>query len=252
MPVVRLKGIEKSYPLKGGEVHALKGVDLTLQRGEICALVGSSGSGKTTLLNLLGCLDVPSAGSYELDGIAVCAADASELAQLRAAEIGFVFQSFNLISVLSAYENIELALLCEGSLTAKERRYRVLELLNAVGLSGHAKHRPDELSGGQKQRVALARALAPRPRLLLADEPTASLDGDTASQMLEVLVELNRREGTTVLISTHDPRVLPFVHRVVEMADGRIRPSSAAAMPHSRTVLQVPSRMDRLVPELVV
>jgi putative ABC transport system ATP-binding protein len=233
MQVARLRGIEKRYRLKGGEVHALKGVDLTLERGEICALVGSSGSGKTTLLNILGCLDVATEGTYELNGEPITAADPADLAQIRAEQIGFVFQSFNLVGVLTAYENIELALLCEGSMTSKERKRRVSSLLDAVGLTAHAKHRPDELSGGQKQRVALARALAPKPQLVLADEPTASLDGDTAVQMLEMLVDLNKTEGTSVLISTHDPRVLPFVHRTVEMTDGRVRPSPRASGLHT-------------------
>jgi putative ABC transport system ATP-binding protein len=236
MHVARMWGIEKSYRLRGEDVRALRGVDLTLSQGEICALVGSSGSGKTTLLNILGCLDVASAGVYELGGHRVAAQHPAELARLRAAQIGFVFQNFNLIAVLTAFENVELALLCEGSLSKSERRRRVWELLHAVGLAELAHHRPDELSGGQKQRVALARALVSRPTLVLADEPTASLDQGTAAQVLELLGALNRREGTTVLVSTHDPRVLPYVHRVVEMTEGRVYPQrrSEPASAHLR------------------
>jgi len=223
MDVARMRGIAKTYRLKGGEVKALRGVDLTLAEGEICALVGTSGSGKTTLLNILGCLDVATEGTYELCGRQISAADPSELASLRSEEIGFVFQSFNLIGVLTAYENVELPLLCEGSMSGGERKRRVMKLLEGVGLGAYAHHRPDEMSGGQKQRVALARALAVRPRLVLADEPTASLDTDTAQEVLELLVELNKQEGTSVLISTHDPRVLPYAQRVLEMSDGKVK-----------------------------
>jgi putative ABC transport system ATP-binding protein len=227
MHVARMKNVKKSYWLKGDEVRALKGVDLTLDEGEICALVGTSGSGKTTLLNILGCLDTATDGSYELDGRLISATDPGELAQLRARQIGFVFQSFNLIPVLDAFENVELALLCAGKLKARDRRVRVWNLLDAVGLRAHAHHKPDELSGGQKQRVALARAVATQPRLLLADEPTASLDSDIATQVLDLMVEINKHEGTTVVVSTHDPRVLPYAHRVLEMAGGRVSPGRA-------------------------
>ena len=217
--VVEMSGIQKRYR----DVAALRGVDLELMEGEICALVGSSGSGKTTLLNILGCLDVPSSGAYLLDGIPLDRARPAERARLRAGSLGFVFQSFNLVPVLTAAENVELALLCEGRLPGSQRKRRVADLLDAVGLTRWAELLPDQLSGGQKQRVALARALATRPRLLLCDEPTASLDGDTAAQVLDMLVALNRRERTTVLISTHDPRVLPYAHRIFEMSEGRVR-----------------------------
>ncbi len=220
--LVRLRGIEKRYRLGGTDVAALRGVDLDLRAGDLCTVMGPSGSGKTTLLNVLGCLDVASSGTYELGGRMIAATDFDELAPIRSREIGFIFQSFNLVPVLDVFENVELSLLTAGVTDRAARRRRVTELVRAVGLEGHVRHRPAQLSGGQQQRVAIARALAPRPSLLLADEPTASLDGDTAVAILELLVALNRDEGVTILVSTHDPRVLPFARRHVTMRDGRV------------------------------
>ncbi len=227
-PTVRLRGVSKSYPLGGQSVRAVREVDFELQAGELCTLMGPSGSGKTTLLNLLGCLDVPTAGVYELCGRPVAATDFDDLAELRSREIGFIFQSFNLIPVLDVVENVELSMLCAGAGTPAERRKRALHLIDAVGLSEFSHHRPAELSGGQQQRVAIARALAPHPHLVLADEPTASLDTETATSMLEMLVELNRAEGVTLLFSTHDPRILHFARRKVVMRDGQIVEDSTA------------------------
>jgi putative ABC transport system ATP-binding protein len=220
--IVRLRGITKSYRLGRGEIAALRGVDLDIDEGELAALVGPSGSGKTTLLNILGCLDVPTGGTYELGGHPVAGRDADELAAVRSRQIGFVFQSFNLIPVLDAAENVDLALACARTLGPAARRARVAEVLASVGLTQFARHRPDELSGGQRQRVAIARALAARPRIVLADEPTASLDTDTAVGIIELFVELNREQGATILFSTHDPRVLTHVRRIVRLEDGRV------------------------------
>jgi putative ABC transport system ATP-binding protein len=219
---VRLRGICKEYRLGSTLVPALRGVDLDLEQGEMCALIGPSGSGKTTLLNVLGCLDVPSAGSYELDGQPIRARDFDDLADLRSRAVGFIFQTFNLVPVLDARENIELAIQCSGKGDARWRRERVDRLLEAVGLSRFEHHRPGQLSGGQQQRVAIARALAPSPRLILADEPTANLDTATATAILELLARLNREEQVTVLFSTHDPRVLTFARRRVYLRDGEI------------------------------
>ena len=220
-PIARLRGVGKSYRLGDAQVQALSGIDLELAEGEICTVMGPSGSGKTTLLNLLGCLDVASEGTYELAGARVAATDFDDLAELRARQIGFVFQSFNLVPVLDVLENVELPMTCGGRPRAEARR-RALELIEAVGLTRFLHHRPQQLSGGQQQRVAIARALAPSPRLILADEPTASLDTETATAILELLVALNRRENVTILLSTHDPRVLPYARRHVFMVDGKI------------------------------
>ncbi len=222
MSLVQLRGLTKTYALGETQITALRDVDFDLEAGDLCTVMGPSGSGKTTLLNILGCLDVATAGTYELGGKKVQARDFDELAPLRSRELGFIFQSFNLVPVLDVTENVELGMMCAGVTDRAQRRARVAELVDAVGLTKHAHHRPSQLSGGQQQRVAIARALAPRPHLLLADEPTASLDTDTAIAILELLVKLNEKEGVTILFSTHDPRVLPFARRRVTMRDGRI------------------------------
>ncbi len=224
-----LRGIVKSYRLGRTEVQALKGVDLDIAEGSLAALIGPSGSGKTTLLNILGCLDVPSGGSYELGERRVVAKDLDDLAAVRSREIGFVFQTFNLISVLNVRENVELSLVCAGFGDRRARRARVDALIERLGLARFADHRPDELSGGQRQRVAIARAVAPSPRLILADEPTASLDSATALEIIALFVELNREQGATILFSTHDPRVLTHVRRQIHLSDGRIVPAGGDA-----------------------
>ncbi len=221
MALLSLKGISKDYQLGKARVPALRGVDLTVERGEFTVIMGPSGSGKTTLLNIIGCLDRASSGSFELDGAAIGGQDFDELAELRNRSIGFIFQSFNLIPVLNVYENIEFPCLIRGrrDKALAERTRRIADL---VGLTPYIKHRPDELSGGQRQRVAIARALVTEPRLVLADEPTANLDSDTSQQIIDLMLALNRESGVTFLFSTHDARVTQHARRVVRIADGRI------------------------------
>jgi putative ABC transport system ATP-binding protein len=218
-PVVQLESVEKAYALGGVSVPALRGVSLEVEAGEFVALTGPSGSGKSTLLNILGLLDRPDAGRYTLGGRDCAGLDARSLALVRRAELGFVFQGFNLIPVLSAAENVEYPLLLDGT-PAKARRERVAAALDQVGLAAFADRRPDELSGGQRQRVAIARALVKRPRLVLADEPTANLDGATAAQVVDLMKGLAREGGSTVLVATHDPRLSQRCDRVVALADG--------------------------------
>ena len=222
MGIVSLRGVKKSYQLGHTRVEALRGVDLDLDEGELTALMGPSGSGKTTLLNILGCLDVATEGSYRLGSLSISARDFDDLARIRSTEIGFIFQSFNLIPVLDVSENVELSLVCARRLDATQRRHRVAEVVDAVGLTPFAHHRPDELSGGQQQRVAIARALAPLPRMILADEPTANLDSETATVILELLVKMNRESRVTILLSPHDPRILGYARRKIFLRDGRI------------------------------
>jgi putative ABC transport system ATP-binding protein len=219
--IIRTEGVWRIYHQGALEVEALKGVSLTVEQGEFTALVGPSGSGKTTLLNLLGGLDSPDRGRIWLDGTEVSSLGPGELSRFRLHHIGFVFQAYNLIPVLSAYENTEFILLLQG-VSEKERRERCVTLLKAVGLEGMEHRRPFELSGGQQQRVAVARAIAARPRIVLADEPTANLDSRTAASLLDRMRELNRQEGTTFLFSTHDPLVMERATRTVRLRDGEI------------------------------
>lgn len=228
MAIVQLRNIVKTYRLGQTDYKALKGIDLDIEEGELSALLGPSGSGKTSILNILGCLDVATSGTYELGGRPVVATDSDELAPIRSKEIGFVFQTFNLIPVLDVVENVDLALTCAGMPRSAKRTSRVEEVIEAVGLGKHKHHRPDELSGGQRQRVAIARALAPEPRLILADEPTASLDTETALEIIELFVRLNQERKATILFSTHDPRVLSHVRRQIHLKDGRIDTTPAA------------------------
>jgi putative ABC transport system ATP-binding protein len=219
--IIRTEEVWRIYRQGAVEVPALKGVTLTVERGEFTALVGPSGSGKTTLLNLVGGLDSPDRGRIWLDGTEVSGLGKGERSRFRLHHIGFVFQAYNLIPVLSVYENTEFVLLLQG-VREKERRERVLRLLKAVGLEGMENRRPYELSGGQQQRVAVARAIAAGPRIVLADEPTANLDTRTAASLLDLMHELNRREGTTFLFSTHDPLVMERATRTVKLRDGEI------------------------------
>lgn len=202
-------------------VHAVNNVHLHITEGEFTALVGPSGSGKTTLLNLLGGLDRPTEGQIIVGGVDITGLKENELINFRLHNIGFVFQSFNLIPVLTARENIEFIMLLQGA-TRSERERRVSELLKAIGLSDKADARPGELSGGQQQRVAVARALASKPRFILADEPTANLDSASANNLLDMMVRLNREENITFLFSTHDQRVIDRARRVVRLVDGKI------------------------------
>ncbi len=221
MDVIHLENAVKTYHIGEVETRALNGVTLSIGEGEFTALVGPSGSGKTTALQLMGCLDLPDSGSVLINGKDVTRFNKSQRADLRRGVIGFIFQFFALVPVLSAYENVELPLLLNG-LNAKERRTRIMELLDAVGLADRAKHRPDQLSGGQQQRVAIARRPGPRPLIVLADEPTANLDTANGEQAMEIMQRLNQETGTAFVFATHDPRVMAFARRIVELRDGQI------------------------------
>ena len=219
--VVELVDVWKVYHQGSVDVHALRNLDLTVSKGEFTALVGPSGSGKTTALNLIGALDAPTSGSVIVEGQDLGALGRKELSRLRRDRIGFVFQSYNLIPVLTAYENAEMVMWVQG-VPAAERRKRVTELLHSVGLEGMEDRRPTELSGGQQQRVAIARAIASDPAIVLADEPTANVDSETAENLISLMEKLNRDRGVTFLFSTHDHRVVERARRVVRMVDGRI------------------------------
>ncbi|HIF97051.1 MAG TPA: ABC transporter ATP-binding protein [Myxococcales bacterium] len=215
------KGLGKTYQTRGVETCALSGIDLAIHEGEFTALAGPSGSGKTTLLNLMGALDLPTGGEVRLDGELLAALGPAELSQLRLHKLGFIFQAYNLIPVFSAAENIEFVMELQG-IPRGERRARALELLEQVELGGLGDKRPLEMSGGQQQRVAVARALASRPRVILADEPTANLDSKTAIRLLDLMLDLNQSEATTFLFSSHDPLVLERARRRVWLRDGGI------------------------------
>jgi putative ABC transport system ATP-binding protein len=217
------KVIDATRDFKVGEVetHALRGINLSIGDGEFTALVGPSGSGKTTLLQLIGLLDQPTSGSVLINGKDATHLNRDQRADLRRVSIGFIFQFFALIPTLTAYENIEMPLLLNGVKPA-DRRARVAEMLEAVGLSDRAHHRPDQLSGGQQQRVAVARALSIRPSVVLADEPTANLDTDNGRQVMEIMQRLNRETKTTFVFATHDPRVIKYAKRVVTLRDGLV------------------------------
>jgi len=227
MEVIQLQDVTRVYRIGEVDTHALRGVNLTIGEGEFTTIVGPSGSGKTTLLQLIGCLDKPTSGRVFLEGQDVTQLSAGKRADLRKGKIGFVFQFFALIPGLTAYENIELPLLLTGE-NGKQRKERVMELLDAVGLTERARHRPDQMSGGEQQRVAVARALAVHPTLVLADEPTANLDTENGRQVMEIMERLNEETGTTFVFATHDPRVIAFGRRVVELRDGKVTENSKA------------------------
>jgi len=221
MQVVKVENATRDYVMGEVTTRALRGVDLTIDKGEFTTLVGPSGSGKTTLLQLIGCLDQPTSGKVFVDGQDVTRLSRDERAELRQKHIGFIFQFYALIPTLSAYENVEMPLLL-SKVGAAERQKKVLHLLEAVDLSDHADHRPDQLSGGQQQRVAIARALASDPSLVLADEPTANLDTANGQQIMDILTRLNKETGVTFVFATHDPRVFNYAKRIVTMRDGLI------------------------------
>ncbi|MEJ2750943.1 MAG: ABC transporter ATP-binding protein, partial [Anaerolineae bacterium] len=221
MAIIELEKATKIYQVGEVETHALNGVSLTIEEGEFTALVGPSGSGKTTMLQLMGCLDKPNSGVVKINGQDVTRFTANQRADLRRDKIGFIFQFFALVPVLTAFENVELPLLLNG-LDAQERRDRAMNLLESVGLADRANHRPDQMSGGEQQRVAIARALAPRPLMVLADEPTANLDTANGKQAMEIMKRLNEETGTAFIFATHDPRVVAFARRVVKMRDGKL------------------------------
>jgi putative ABC transport system ATP-binding protein len=219
-PVIRLEEVRKVYPRPAGDVVALNGVTLSIEEGEFVAIMGASGSGKSTLLNQLGCLDVPTSGRLLIDGTDVRDLSDIELTNLRRDAIGFIFQKFNLIPLLTAYENVELPLIMKHR--HRDVSGRPAELLRKVGLEGEMiTHTPPELSGGQQQRVAIARALANNPRILLADEPTGNLDSKTGTQIMDLLADLHQ-EGRTIVMVTHDARTAAYADRVVTISDGRI------------------------------
>ena len=221
MEVIRLEDVTRVYKIGEVETYALRGLTLSIEEGEFTALVGPSGSGKTTALQVMGCLDKPTSGRVLLKGEDVSKLSGSKRADLRRGSIGFVFQFFALLPGLNAYENIELPLLLARK-TGKQRKERVTELLEAVDLADRANHRPDQMSGGEQQRVAVARALATNPILILADEPTANLDTDNGRQVMEIMQRLNQETGTTFVCATHDPRVVAFARRGVELRDGKV------------------------------
>jgi putative ABC transport system ATP-binding protein len=222
MEVVRIEDVSKSYNLGIQRVEALRSVDLTIEEGDFLAIAGPSGSGKSTLLHLIGCIDIPSSGNIYIAGNRVSDQNPDQLADLRARTIGFIFQTFNLLPVLSAEENVEYPLLQFKDITKRERRERVGHFLNVVGLEKFARHRPNELSGGQRQRVAIARALVTRPKIVLADEPTANLDHKTGASILELMRLVNRIQKTTFVFSTHDASVMRMANKLIHIQDGRI------------------------------
>jgi putative ABC transport system ATP-binding protein len=219
-PLIRLEEARKIYRMGDVEVHALRGVSLTIEQGEFTAIMGASGSGKSTLMNILGCLDQPSSGRYLLEGQDVSRLPTERLAEIRNRTIGFVFQSFNLLARTSALENVELPLLYAGA-SAAERHARAAEALRQVGLGDRAGHLPNQMSGGQQQRVAIARALVNQPRVILADEPTGNLDSRTSIEVMGLFQELGRG-GITVVLVTHEPDIAQYASRVLVMRDGRV------------------------------
>jgi putative ABC transport system ATP-binding protein len=237
-PLVRLSNLQKDYRLGRVDVRALRDVSLDIEAGEVVALAGPSGSGKTTLLNIIGCVDKPTNGRVVLDGKDVTGIPLHALALDRRDAIGYIFQTFNLIPVLSAFENVEFPLLLKG-VKRGERQKRVTQWLEKVGLADKAKNRPDQLSGGQRQRVAIARAMVGEPKLILADEPTANLDSETGAQILDLMQSLNAETGRTFVFATHDPAVMARASRIVSLRDGAVveevprifsRPFEAVAM----------------------
>jgi putative ABC transport system ATP-binding protein len=231
--IVSIRDVTKDFHLGETVVQALRGVTLTVQKGEFLSIAGPSGSGKTTLLNLIGCVDTATTGVVEVAGRNTASLSERALTNLRLNTIGFIFQSFNLVSVLNVYQNVEFPLLLQNKLTAGERKKRVVSLLEQVGLHTHMKHRPNELSGGQRQRVAIARALVTEPLIVLADEPTANLDSATGEAIIDLMKALNQTRGTTFIFSTHDHKVMRHANAVVRLADGKVlgreTPAEAAA-----------------------
>jgi putative ABC transport system ATP-binding protein len=221
VPVIQARGLTKVYQMGDMEVRALRGTNLDIHPGEMVSIMGPSGSGKSTLMNIIGCLDVPSAGVYRLDGIDVSRLADDQLASIRSLKIGFVFQSFNLLARTSALANVELPLLYAG-VGGRERHKRAAESLEMVGLGNRLDHKPNELSGGQQQRVAIARALINRPKLILADEPTGNLDTKTSDEIMRLFQQLNQERGMTIIFVTHDPETADYCQRVIHIRDGLI------------------------------
>ena len=222
MGIVELVDVDKDYPLGKLVVKALRGINLRIERGEFTTIAGPSGSGKTTLLNLVGCVDVATRGAVRVDGQSTGDLGDRALTKLRLHKLGFIFQSFNLVAVLNVFQNVEFPLLLQGGLSKGERDKRVREMVDKVGLTEQITQRPNELSGGQRQRVAIARALVTRPAIVLADEPTANLDSVTGTTIIDLMKDLNERDQTTFIFSTHDHRVMDRARRLVQLEDGRV------------------------------
>lgn len=227
MNIIEIKGVTKDYALGNTTVHALRGVDLDIEEGDLMTIMGPSGSGKTTLLNVVGCIDRPTAGSVRVHGDEVISLSDRQVTDLRLHRIGFIFQTFNLIPVLNAIENVEFPLLLMKKDSRQGIRKKAEKLIDEVGISEFKRHRPAELSGGQRQRVAIARALVTNPDIVLADEPTANLDSVTGGQILDLMKEMNRREKTTFIFSTHDANVLKYAKTAVKIKDGVIAEKNA-------------------------
>jgi putative ABC transport system ATP-binding protein len=228
--VIDARNLTKIYQMDQIQVHALRQVSLQVQRGEFVAIMGSSGSGKSTLMNILGCLDQPTTGDYYLAGVEVARLDDNQLANIRGKQIGFVFQSFNLLPRTSALSNVELPLIYSG-VGRRERHKRARAALEAVGLGDRLDHKPNELSGGQQQRAAIARALVSQPAIILADEPTGNLDSKSSAEIMAIFQRLNEEEGITIIFVTHEPDIAAYTRRIVQLADGRIIRDQPIAQP---------------------
>lgn len=220
-PLIQVQDLYKIYSLGDIEIPALNGVSLSIQAGEFVAIMGSSGSGKSTFMNILGCLDVPTKGSYFLNGLDIRSLNRDDLAHLRNQKIGFVFQGFNLLARTSALDNVELPLLY-GPTHARERRRKAMEALASVGLAGREDHHPNQLSGGQQQRVAIARALVNTPSIIMADEPTGNLDTKTSLEIMQLLTRLNGEQKITIILVTHEPDISTFTRRIIQFKDGQV------------------------------
>ncbi|MDP3775873.1 MAG: ABC transporter ATP-binding protein [Gemmatimonadales bacterium] len=227
-PIIRTHDLAREYQMGSEVVRALSGVDLEIQRNEYVAIMGPSGSGKSTMMNLIGCLDTPTAGQYWLNGIEVSQMTDDELARVRNREIGFVFQTFNLLPRATALHNVELPLIYAG-VRARERRERAMEALNSVGLADRMDHKPTELSGGERQRVAIARALVTKPSIILADEPTGNLDSTTSEEIMKVLADLHQHHQQTIVMVTHEHDIAAHAKRIVTLHDGKISSDSRKA-----------------------
>jgi putative ABC transport system ATP-binding protein len=228
--VIEIKDLVKDYKLGDVPVHVLKGISLEIERGDFVAIMGPSGSGKSTLMNILGCLDKPTSGVYELDGISIGKLDRDQLAEIRNKKIGFVFQQFNLLARTTAVENIELPLMYTD-VPANERNARAMRALHAVGLAGREEHHPSQLSGGQQQRVAIARALVNDPQIILADEPTGALDSRTSIEIMAIFQRLNREAGITMIVVTHEPDIAAYANRNIHFKDGKLQLDERIAHP---------------------
>jgi len=233
--LIEVDGLTKIYQMGEVAVEALRGVTVCIGSGDFVAIMGPSGSGKSTFMNILGCLDRPTSGVYRLDGQNVAEMNRDQLAKTRNRKLGFVFQTFNLLPRTTALENVELPLLYNGA-TAKERHARATQRLHQVGLEGREHHHPNQLSGGQQQRVAIARALINDPPILLADEPTGNLDSRTSVELLDIFQRLNRENGITVILVTHEPDIAAYASRTIQFRDGRIRRDEAVPVPRNATV----------------